>query len=185
MKLETRDPWRSIVGMLGAVLTATGIVVMIIQRRRPIPAGIEGRTTKERATAELDVDDTALPSVAPVLKATLNLASEERMPLKRVCIAWNEGRDQVCAHVANLVTQSYVLSRAHPQVTYVFDQPDPVTLAQAIRAKDLSLDVYPAGEDQPIHPKARKALLRHLRRWLTALDAYRSVDTASELRRAA
>jgi hypothetical protein len=185
MKLETRDPWKLIVGILGAVLTAAGVVVMIVQRRRPIPTGAEGKVTTDRATLELNVDDSALPSAAPVLNATLNLSSAEKMPLRRVCLAWNEGRNQVCAHVANLVTQSYVLSKAHPRVTYVFDQSDPAALAQAIRAKDLSLDVYPAGEEQPIRPKARKALLRHLRRWLTALDAYRSVSTASEFRRAA
>lgn len=179
MEKEKRSPWRLAVGVLGGVLTAAGVVLMVLQRNRPAPAEmpvaepeIEEAPLQDRIIAVLSVDDSGLPDAVPQFKAELSLGSASRFPIRHVCMSWNAGQDRDCAHVEHLVTESSVLSRTNPSVTYVFDRLAPSMLENAIGAADLALEVHPQGEDVPIQLVQRRALRRSLQEWLTAMDAY-------------
>ncbi len=191
MKERTRDPWRLVVAILGIGLTVAGVVMSLIQNRRKIAQAVTSEevaleaaaTTEptaeeppaERVAVELSVDDTGLPDVMPRLNAVLNFTGPGSLAIRRVCLAWNGDTEECCAHVADVTTQSCMLSPVHPRATYVFDLCPPARLQDAMAARDLSLHVYSTGEEEPVRPFRRKSLLRHMERWLSALDAYYSV----------
>lgn len=171
-----------ILGVLGAI-TSSAIVSSLIARRRQImrvaPTGevaepvTSGAAASEMLAVDLDVEG-GLPGVMPRLKAMIRLVSADRASLRHVCMSWNGGQDECCAHVMDVTTQSYVLSPANREVTYLFDRCSPARVEEATSAKDLRLLVYSADTEAPVHAVRRKALLRHLERWLSALDSYYS-----------